>query len=323
MMLKNVEDLKRFYDGVLVPDLTSLENDRIKISKRLTLIGVGIAIVFIILAILYHTVDTGNDGRFYFYSFFGCVALWMFILKILTKNYVSDFKSKIIHRIIEFINPSLKYEKHDYILQHNFIKCDIFKRKPDQYNGDDYVTGLLGATQVEFSEIHAEYVTRNSKGHTQYHTIFKGLFFVADFNKNFAGKTLILPDTAERLFGQFGSILQTWNKGRGELVRLEDPEFEKFFVVYGDDQVEARYILSTSLMKRIVDFKKKSKKPIYVSFIGSKIFIAISYSKNLFEPRVFKTLLDFNPIREYYEDLQLAIGIVDDLNLNVRIWNKQ
>ena len=322
-MIKNVEDLKRFYSSVLVPDLTSLENDRIKVSKKLALIAIGITIIFVILVLIYHALDTNNDGRFYLYSLFGCIALWTFALKMLTKNYVSDFKTKIIHRIVEFINPGLKYEKQNYISRSGFSNCGIFKQRPDRYSGDDHVAGTLDKTQIEFSEIHAEYETRDNKGNRHYTTIFKGLFFVADFNKNFSGKTLILPDTAERLFGQLGSMLQSWNKGRGELVKLEDPEFEKLFVVYGDDQVEARYILSTSLMKRIVDFKKKSKKPIYFSFTGSKIFIAISYSKNLFEPRVFKTLLDFTPIQEYYEDLQLATGIVEDLNLNLRIWNKQ
>jgi hypothetical protein len=34
-------------------------------------------------------------------------------------------------------------------------------------------------------------------------------------------------------------------------------------------------------------------------------------------------LIDFAPIQEYFEDLQLAIGIADDLNLNTRIWSKQ
>lgn len=109
---------------------------------------------------------------------------------------------------------------------------------------------------------------------------------------------------------------------RGSLIKLEDPEFEKMFVVYGDDQIEARYILSTSLMRRIVDFKKKSKRTIYISFVGSKIYVAVSYSRNLFEPRIFKTLLAFSPIKEYFEDLELVYGLVEDLNLNNRIWTK-
>ena len=72
---------------------------------------------------------------------------------------------------------------------------------------------------------------------------------MADFNKNFNGHTVVLPDTAEKILGKFGQSLQSMSS-RGELVKLEDPEFEKEFCVYGDDQVEARYILSPALMKR-------------------------------------------------------------------------
>ena len=76
-------------------------------------------------------------------------------------------------------------------------------------------------------------------------------------------------------------------------------------------------------MKRITNFKKNTKRQIYLSFIDSKICVAISYTKDLFEPKLYKTLLDFKPIQEYFKDLQLAIGIVDDLNLNSRIWSKR
>ena len=58
-------------------------------------------------------------------------------------------------------------------------------------------------------------------------------------------------------------------------------------------------------------------------FVGSMVFVAISFSRNLFEPKLFSSLTDFENIREYYDDLDLAISIVDDLNLNTRIWSKQ
>ena len=60
-----------------------------------------------------------------------------------------------------------------------------------------------------------------------------------------------------------------------------------------------------------------------MSFVGSKVFVAVSFTRNLFEPKLFRTLLDFGLIQEYFEDLQLAIGIVEDLNLNTRIWSKE
>jgi len=76
-------------------------------------------------------------------------------------------------------------------------------------------------------------------------------------------------------------------------------------------------------MERIVSYRKKAKKRVYFSFVNSKLFMAIPYRKNLFEPRVFRTILNFAPIKEYFEDLQLAVGVVEELNLNLRIWSKQ
>lgn len=152
--------------------------------------------------------------------------------------------------------------------------------------------------------------------------IFRGIFFVADFNKNFNGHTVVLPDTAERMLGKFGQSLQSMSS-RGQLIRLEDPEFEKEFCVYSDDQVEARYILSTSLMQRIIEFKRKWNTKIYLSFRNSNVYIAISMSKNLFETRLFKSVQDYKFIEENIQFLILITGIIEDLNLNTRIWTKQ
>ncbi|MEH1811138.1 MAG: DUF3137 domain-containing protein [Nostoc sp.] len=42
-------------------------------------------------------------------------------------------------------------------------------------------------------------------------------------------------------------------------------------------------------------------------------------NQNLFEPNLFKTVLSFAPLREYFETLNLMLGIVEDLNLDRRI----
>lgn len=143
--------------------------------------------------------------------------------------------------------------------------------------------------------------------------IFKGLFFRANFNKNFKGRTIVLPS-------DLSSKMRVLTQGREAVVKLEDPEFAKLFVVYGD-QIEARFILSTNLIEKVVNFRKKAGRKVYISFAESKIYVAIEYEEDIFEPRLFKTMLKFTPMREYYESLQLMLGIVEDLNLNRRIWS--
>jgi len=129
-----------------------------------------------------------------------------------------------------------------------------------------------------------------------------------------------LPDTGEKVFGHLAQSVQSWNVLRGQLIKLDDPEFEKEFVVYGSDQVEARYILSTSLMSRILNFKRQTGRQIYLSFVNSTLRLAISWEKGFLEPHFFSSLLDFTSIYQYYQDIYLCTEIVDALNLNIRIW---
>ncbi|MBE9012100.1 DUF3137 domain-containing protein [Pseudanabaenaceae cyanobacterium LEGE 13415] len=143
--------------------------------------------------------------------------------------------------------------------------------------------------------------------------IFKGMFFISDFNKSFRGKTIILPKNLI-------SKVKFLNQHHGQSVKLEDPEFNKFFSVYSNDQVGARSVLSTAMMRRIVDFRKKANRDILISLVDSQLYVGVPSEEDLFEPRLFKTMLSFNPMREYFEMLQLMMSIVEDLNLNQRIW---
>ena len=67
----------------------------------------------------------------------------------------------------------------------------------------------------------------------------------------------------------------------------------------------------------------KWKTKIYLSFVDSKVYIAVSLNKNLFETRLFKTIVNYSFIEENVKYLILLIEIVEDLNLNTRIWSKQ
>ena len=54
-----------------------------------------------------------------------------------------------------------------------------------------------------------------------------------------------------------------------------------------------------------------------------KVFVAVPHTEDMFEPRLFRTLLDFEVVRQYFEDLSIGVEVVEDLNLNTRIWSKE
>jgi len=317
--MKTLDELQEFYGSTLVEQLSLLENMRSKLVARLAIAAAIIAATVLIALLLIVRMAPVHVVMF---AVVGGIVLFTFVASILSRGYVREFKIRIIGRIVKFLDENLNYVPHGCIPKSKFVASEIFKTRPNRYKGDDLVTGNLGGTQIEFSELHAEYESGSGKNRSR-RTVFKGLFFIADFNKNFTCHVVVLPDTAEKLFGGFGKLLQSWNLARDQLIKLEDPRFERSFAVYGNDQIQARYILSTSLMERIINFREKTGRRIYLSFVGSKVFVAVTYTKRLFEPKIFTTLLDFEMVREYFEDLQLAAGIVDDLNLNTRIWSKR
>ncbi len=316
-------DFAKFFRTNLYRELLRLEAIRRKVLRK----------VFILVVVLGCLGAVGFLAAFIlrlpilaFVAILVLISIGSFLYRMIIGEYVRDFKKSVIEKIIEFISPDLKYWQNGCISATQFNSSRIFTSYPDRIRGDDLIEGKIGSTKITFSEVHAERRVEMLDGYgrtrRRYSTIFRGLLFIADFNKHFIGKVVVLPDTAERLFGDLGKEIQSINTCRGQLVKMDDPEFEKNFVVYADDQIEARYVLSPSLMKRIVDFKTKVGKPVFLSFVSSQVFVAIPYSRKLLEPPIIRSILSFQGTRSYFDDLRFICGIVEDLNLNTRIWAK-
>lgn len=326
-----VRDLANLYQSELQPILAQLEQKRLQVRNRAL---VSLALIVPMAGLL------GALLAYWLGGFGMMIALALGIFGWLGYNHKAQqvyrefFKTEIIARLARLIDPNLAYHYGSGISIDDFRHSGLFRTQIDRYNAEDFFSGQVGATAFRFSEVHAEYktTTTDSKGNrqTHWHTIFQGVFFISDFNKHFQGRTYVLPDNAERTLGIIGQVLQEWGSrmdGRkGELIKLEDPEFEQLFAVHSTDQVEARYILSTSLMQRLTEFRRQLNTNVAIAFVDSSIFIAISTTKNHFEPpsiwRGAATLLK-DDVEEYFKDVRLAEQIVEDLNLNLRIWSKQ
>ena len=108
----------------------------------------------------------------------------------------------------------------------------------------------------------------------------------------------------------------------GEL-ELEDQEFMSSFDVYATDHIEVCYILTPDLMARISDYTKQINRDLFLAFRKSKLYVAICHDKPLFEAPLHESLLNFEPIAQYYEDLKMALDVVESLHLNECLWTKQ
>ncbi len=240
--------------------------------------------------------------------------------------YKQAFKAKVIPALVKCVDDRLEYNPQRGLIS-EYTASKLFMRSYDRHKSEDTITATFEKTRFSFGEVFTEYKTTStdSKGNRRetWHTIFRGLLFVGDFNKNFMGETIIDQDNMERIFGKLGRKFQQWNGDRaGDLIRLENPEFEKRFAIYSTDEQECRYILTPSLMERILKINERSGRKICMSFLNNKVYLAYSINEDLFEPSVFRQTLKEQDAEFLTKVIDMMSDIVEDLNLNTRIWTK-
>jgi hypothetical protein len=114
-------------------------------------------------------------------------------------------------------------------------------------------------------------------------TAYKGILITLTMNKNFSGETIVKKDNG--LLGRWFSRKYIKTIEGLENIKLEDPVFEKKFEVYSNDQIEARYLLSTSFMARLLQLAEL--------FPSKKI---LSTRVIIYSSLIFFTLWIMNPI---------------------------
>ncbi|KQR71946.1 DUF3137 domain-containing protein [Pedobacter sp. Leaf176] len=240
------------------------------------------------------------------------------------KSYQEAFKVQVIGTALKSLDDSLVIEPYKGILVNEFEATQIFSETPDRYKTEDLVQGKADKTAFYFAEVHAEYKTEvqtKNGTQTEWHDIFRGIIFCADFNKNFNGATIVKP---KDLFGAMGAWFSKnlFSFGNNEIIALENAEFNRTFITHATDQVEARYILTPAMMERILTLNSNSKETVSLSFVNSKMYIAFPLCRNYFEAPVFKTLLNPEILNQDITVIKFMYDIVRELDLNTRIWGR-
>ncbi|BBG66877.1 possible galanin [Hydrogenimonas sp.] len=307
-------DLLDFYYDELYPRLQKLEEERKSAAKKV--VASSALIVVATLLFLYY-----SGGEYLVETGITAFAAGGFAFRWFISGYRRRFKKRVLGELVASIDPTLVYNPVGGIPREIFVMSGLFDTDIDFYRGEDLIRGRIGETPIEFSNLTVQRIVEDSKGRKYKETVFSGTFIVTEFHKHFQKPVLIYPDLAEKYFGVAGS----WVQGMvsSGLVRMDSPAFEKEFKVYSEDPVEAHYLLTPVIMERLVELRREADAPVYISFRYNRLFIAIKNGGKWFEPVLFKSLLSLDVFRGYIENLNLILSIVEELNLNRRIWSKE
>jgi len=327
--MKTIKELEEFYYGDLESTLDNFEKGRkkaiINMVKKLIVCILSFGLINYALIII----NIGNLSTIIFliaflFHFFFAQSVYASAIS----DYNDKFKNSIIEPLIKSMNESFVYCKDKHISIETFMESNLFRR-PDKLTGDDYVVGEIDGVEIEFSDVKAQTIssgTINTDRPVEYNTFFEGLFIKSNFNKHFEGKTFVYSSYYDEN-SENNSFVFSYSKSSSsseyEQIKMDNAQFTKEFNVYSTDQIEARYILTPSMMERLLEFKRKSIYPLYISFVNDCIHIVICTNKNNFEANLFQSVTNHNAAFEYILHINLASTLVNNLKLNQKLWGKR
>ncbi len=297
----------------LAPTLQVLENKRKELLRKGRSEGLIYAAVFLVVGVIALLILKleGIFGPIVIVVI--SVIIFITCINNKSKIFSSFYKEEVVDEIIHAFCPNATYSPNNGVGEDLFRNSGLFT-SPDRYHAEDLIEGCLDQTSFICSEVHAEERrARSTKNGVQYYweDIFKGFLFIADFHKEFQGETTILRNSFFKV------------KMGTSRVKMENPDFEKVFDVFSTNQIEARYLITPSMMERMLKLDSNFKKGVTISFRNSTILVAIPDSKNRFEADVWSSLNDMSILKSDFSVLQSLLDIVEELNLNTRIWSKE
>ncbi len=304
--MQSLSDFRRFYNHSIFPELSNLERRRRRLLWLFAATAVGVvgvvSVQFVLhellfsLILLIPTVIYGS---------------WLWGQYVIWKK---EFKPRIVGLVLDFIDNDvnfgeLKYEEDSGIGPDWFLRSCLFACDPLEYISEDHITGTIREMPFEVCELD---VKEMSATRSQLDTIFRGTFLMGEYNFPMRGKILLLPDArrpyATRTMKQFTRL-----GGRRREENLL-PEFEEIFDTYSTDDANLPRVLSPDMQRAILLFQKRTRRNIYVSLIENRLFVAVEQSRDLLEPTLFKNVVSFELVFEFFQDLHLLFSVVEDVD---------
>jgi len=296
---------EEFYNTNLASKIDEMEEGRVKQRNIFIVWQVIITLVVGGLGLL--ILKASEDGDVIKLIIFAYAALTAWNKKRFDP-YIKNFKNNVMDKIVKYIDGELIYSptvKNQENIGNVIVKSNLIldcKNRSGNYKIEDE---LIKPNLFEACEVYYQVGNGRNK-----RTNFRGLLFNTEFNKQFDGETYVFSSKAR---------FSNERKVKIEKVTLENLEFNNIFKTKATNQVTSRYILSSSMMERLVDFQKKSNKKIHLSFIDSKMYMTIENKKDLFEPKLL-TKTDYTTLQIYYDAIKLITDIREELKLNINIW---
>jgi len=305
--MRDLDEFRLYYNKTIHPELMRLDRQRRRLLRLIFFSFLALFAIFLFelyIGVLLLTLALAIPIGIYIYY------LWQQV-----KKFRADFKPKVVDLILDFMKESInfrhmRYQANKSIPLNMFIASRIFGVRPAVYEGEDYIEGQVDEIKFQLSELN---VKEFSRVRNRLNYVFRGVFLHAELKVSIEGSLLILP----RKYRQFLTrTIKFFNQVGAKDIDgfIKNDDFREMFLTYSTINVRIGDILPEYLQEVFVDYVHRTGKEIYVSFQKRHLYIAITNPKNILEPKLFQSNVSFELIREFFEDIQTVVSLVEDFD---------
>lgn len=190
---------------------------------------------------------------------------------------------------------------------------DLLPSYDDSYFQDQW-HGTVGGTDFLLYETKLT-EERGSGKNRRTVTVFEGVVLRFRFAREFIGTTLVRRDGFK--FTLFGDA-KSYGDQRLERIKMVDPRFEDAFDVYGNDQVEGRYLVHPAYCERLLELER--------DFFGEKLcalfhqgdLLVTIRTEDLFESATLDPAEDRTLLARTIEQFASVERLIETLNERAR-----
>lgn len=262
----------------------------------------------------------GKNEHHYDLNFHFFIAVICFIAAVIiniqttNKNYQTRIKETFFNELLHVFDKNIKYSRDKKIPTSYIENSKLYNHKIEIRNDDDIFYGNYNDVDFTINETDFGYETRDSKGRRHYHCLFNGTAMHFKMNKQIKSRVLIKSKALLNLPPQ-----------NFEKVELESCDFSKKYNVFvekntvdGNGQIEARYLLNTAFMERLMQIQTSFKtNKMNCSIFGNEMLVMLSTNKDLFEMNhLLGKIEDTKQYHSLFEEFASVLSFIEVLNLS-------
>jgi len=349
--IKNQIEFENFYKNEYINVIShyyeNLKEKRLPIIIYRIIFGIISGLIPIVLINTFSLKGLINNYyNIVIYIYYAIITIaTIFSIKKSLSKVMYELNNDIICDLLAFISnnelENVEYSPKKRLSEEALERMELFNLDVVKYKGKNYIKAPYNKNKMVFSDIKTyiidivetkKEIYKNGKKHTRpirkkkKRTIFEGLYIGATLNKKNTNHIYLIPNNFNDTFLQ--SKIMNYIKYQGTPVMLENLEFSKKYKVFCDDEVQARYILSLSLMERINKLDELYKEKKYIVFKEGKRFaiciegISIENIKKVKLPAFRNQNTEINVLTNMFSRLNDLFKIYYILDLGNELYTK-